>query len=571
MSRINRNARKKISQMERGQVLVVVALAAIGIIAIIGLVMDVGLMFIGNARLRRATDAAALAAALQYRLGTRTDLLADSVTDFLKLNGVTLDSSHPVTVQTCAPDSNPELCYDASQGKIIPRKLVYVKTYATVQLAFLPVIGINHVTITAESTSEAASLDLVLAIDTSESMSYDALKPGATGYNPKIPWELRDPSICNDDQKSIAAINADTTISATDKAAIVADIQSDGMPGECHPFEEVKTAAVQFVDSLYYPYDRVSVLTFDKTAINRLQFDQNCTDPSGCTSDQIKVTIENAIKNLKVYEGDTTVSNPVCPSGQPCRLYCTQANIDAGYCDNQPADAANLLQPTDPGAVYAGHFGCGNGWYYDPNNLQDPSGCTTTNIGDGLQVSGDEYAVLPRQGSLWVVILLTDGSANHGTASTGSSICPPSTWDPYRAPNAPLCRDTSSDSRHCSSIETARCLLKGNGVPVPPALPLQDYPTGVYQAGVLDSTNYDADDYARDMADFVGLDQKALVFTIGLGNQVYSPLSDPAGQRLLVYAAESDTDGQFFYAEHGLQLTDIFKKIGDNIETRLER
>lgn len=42
--------------MERGQVLVLVAGAAIGIIAIIGLSIDVGLMFIGNARLRRAVD-----------------------------------------------------------------------------------------------------------------------------------------------------------------------------------------------------------------------------------------------------------------------------------------------------------------------------------------------------------------------------------------------------------------------------------------------------------------------------------------------------------------------------------
>ena len=54
MSKIIRNTKKRFSRMERGQVLVIVAVAAIGIIAIIGLVMDVGLMFIGNARLRRA-------------------------------------------------------------------------------------------------------------------------------------------------------------------------------------------------------------------------------------------------------------------------------------------------------------------------------------------------------------------------------------------------------------------------------------------------------------------------------------------------------------------------------------
>ncbi len=51
------------------------------------------------------------------------------------------------------------------------------------------------------------------------------------------------------------------------------------MPGECHPFEEVKQAAVDFVDRLYYPYDRVSVVTFDKTATPILQFDQELHGP----------------------------------------------------------------------------------------------------------------------------------------------------------------------------------------------------------------------------------------------------------------------------------------------------
>ena len=103
-------------------------------------------------------------------------------------------------------------------------------------------------------------------------MTFDALKPGDSGYDAKIPWALRDPSVCNDDQKSIDAVQADDSISASDKAAIILNIQTDGMPGECHPFEEVKQAAVDFVDRLYYPYDRVSVVTFDKIATPILEF-----------------------------------------------------------------------------------------------------------------------------------------------------------------------------------------------------------------------------------------------------------------------------------------------------------
>ena len=84
------------ARLEHGQVIIIVALAAIGIIAVVGLVMDVGLMFIGNARLRRATDAAALAAALQYREGVQTTALTKAATEFLTLMG----SSWMPTIQS---------------------------------------------------------------------------------------------------------------------------------------------------------------------------------------------------------------------------------------------------------------------------------------------------------------------------------------------------------------------------------------------------------------------------------------------------------------------------------------
>ena len=88
MPKIIRNVKHKISRMERGQVLVVVALAAIGIIAVIGLSIDVGIVFIGNARLRRAVDAAALSAALQYRQNSNIGQLRAAANEFLILNGI---------------------------------------------------------------------------------------------------------------------------------------------------------------------------------------------------------------------------------------------------------------------------------------------------------------------------------------------------------------------------------------------------------------------------------------------------------------------------------------------------
>jgi hypothetical protein len=584
MPKIIQIIKSKISRKERGQVLVMVAGAAIGIIAIIGLTIDVGLMFIGNARLRRATDAAALAAALQYREGVDPNaLLTDatqSATEFMLLNGVTLDGAHPVIVHTCYDE--PSLCQDAN-GNTISRKLVYVKVTATVQLAFLPVIGINSVPISAEATSETASLDLVLVIDTSESMTFDAKRPVDAGYdvNTSVPWDLRDPSVCNYDDKSIAAIQNDGSLPPGVQANLVNDINTDGIPGECHPFEEVKSAAMNFVNSLYFPYDRVAIVTFDKTSgFNQLgggtehdilHFNEDCNTTLyalPCTAAEIQSTLANAIKNLKVYEGAG-----VCPTGQPCRPYCLPAN--GNYCDSySTTDIANFLDPTtNPLAIYAGGGGtlsnakgyaCGDSWL--PG--QDPSGCSTTDLGDGLLTAGDEFSVSQRQGSLWVVVLLTDGSANSGPVVNNiSTVCPSSEWDISK----PLCRDASSATRHClPGANQARCIAEGNGLPV-----LPDNPSGIHVNGLVgipgQSGTYDADDYARDMADFVGTDNGALIFTIGLGGLVNSPPADPAGARFLQYAAESVGNGLYFDAPGSDQLNDIFKKIGDNIATRLAR
>jgi len=172
-------------------------------------------------------------------------------------------------------------------------------------------------------------------------------------------------------------------------------------------------------------------------------------------------------------------------------------------------------------------------------------------------------------------VLLTDGSANAGTGADGSSICPRSTWNPQVTP---LCRDSSSSTRHCAISDThLRCIQNGNGAPYTfdpndpfdPNLVPGGYP---FVYGSWDLTNYDADDYARDMADFVGIDQNALLFAIGLGNQVNSPSSDPAGERLLRYASKDGIgNGLYFFAPSTIQLTNIFKKIGDNIAVRLAR
>jgi hypothetical protein len=480
---------------ERGQVLVILALLFIGLIAIIGLAVDMGNYYVNYAQLRRAVDAAALNATSQFREGATILSLEKSAQEFLKLNGV----DHPVsvTIVTCANATGRDLVDMGGCGGM-KKKLVLVRASETVPMFFLSVIGFKDVSIEAYSVSEAASVDVVLVIDTSESMT----KGDSTHY---VTGVMSDPKWCNESDPAGA----------------------DGYPGDCHPFQEVKDAAWQFVDlSMYDGYDRVAIVTFDKNAVLQLPLTSN------------KATVKAAIKNLNVYEGgnpansiptlcpytfETAPNIPQVPGGEPCRLQYDSGAYYGFDCLDFPIGAAS-----------------GN-----------PSRCTTTNIGGGLRLAGNEFAGHPpsipmREEALWVVILLTDGAANAGYSGS-TPICPTYTWG-----RNPYCRDTDATAagRHPDTI---------NGNPNP---------------------LYDADDFARDMADFVAqpdpVGQNAVLFSIGLGDLVRNTTygDPPAGESLLTYAAEGanpNNKGEYYFAPTGSQLRAIFVAIANKIATRLTR
>lgn len=488
------------ARFQKGQVLIIVTLAIVGIVAVIGLALDVGITFVQYARLRRAVDAAALAAALQYRIGATSIDLENSADEFLKLNGIN-DSF--ATVTTCT--DNPSLCTNP------PTKIVQVVGHATAQLAFLPVIGISQVPLTAMAQSQAASVDVVLVIDTSESMTFDNKPP--TGMNPPYPpaYKAFDPSYCN--------------------------VVANGAP--CQPFQGLKDAAKLFVSKLFFPYDRVAIVDFNKAATLDLDWSSNAGD------------IDTAIDALQVYQatGD-------CP-GTPCRNYTAGHNDDPLY--------------------YLG-FGCSS--WTAPGD--DPEECTTTNTGGGLKLAGNEFAT-GQQDALWVAILLTDGGANSGGGAIVSPgyACPSSTYWPQ-----PFCRDPNALVRHCEldgTPEQAAHLLRCTtpapagefGDPNRLSL-LGSGNHGIWPGGGLDdAADWDAMDYARDMADFVYIDQQALIFSIGLGNDVtHTPFGTAdAGAQFLKYAARDGepNGGQYYFAPSGADLGAIFQSIADNIATRLNK
>lgn len=503
------------ARKEKGQVLVIVALVLVALIAIVGLAIDLGLMFIGHARLKRAVDAAALAAALQYREGYRPSDLSLSALEMLALNGINDPGAFLEVCDSLLPTYDPGVAMSANPAERVfhnatlctnpRRKLVRVSANGTVRLAFLPVIGFDSVPIRAVATSETASIDLVLVIDTSESMTWGDRNNPVPQYD-----RLRDPTECN------------------------AEDTGDNMPGECHPFEEVKQAAVNFVETaMYFPFDRVAIVTFDKYARTQLSFSH--IDYASMSAAAIRGIVVDTIKNLTVFEAEG-----ICPQGQPCRSY----------------------RDTD-GAFE--RFLCGDGWVFprdptDPITFDDennPGLCMSTNVGDGMLRAGNEFAIPPiRQNALWVVILLGDGAANGGQ-------CPRSTWglQEWQGSNITLfCRDGYADTRHCAdpdAVNKQRCLNGG---------------------GVWDPDNYDADDYARDMVDFVAYSQQAYIYSIGLGESVTDARTGDAdaGEKLLRYAANAG-DGQvgdaglYYEAPTAAELQSIFQRIAENIAIRLSQ
>ena len=225
-----------------------------------------------------------------------------------------------------------------------------------VNFAFLPIIGWDSVTINAEAVAETASVDLVLAIDTSASMAFDLCTDGinndpaddgvvddCVGFPQTIvgSWSEYEPigapgvlDGCNDEHER-----------GFDAGSPFYDPANYNSTDDCHPFEEVRTAAQALIGRMYFPYDRLSIVTFADV---------------GSTS-------------LDLNAG-TTLSSAVSALGS------LRVSADPATCNF----AATL----------------------------DPRGCTNTNTAEGLIAAGNQFGAFTREEAVWIVVLLSDGGAN---------------------------------------------------------------------------------------------------------------------------------------------------------------
>ncbi len=190
------------------------------LLGIVGLAIDLGRIYVAMGSLRRAVDAASLGAASQFREGRGINEMTSMATQIMNMNGINPDT---IIVEDCPHaviPNDPVLC-------VTPRhKYVRVTASDIVPMTFLRVININQITLSSNAISEAASLDVVLVIDISESMAQTA------------DGNQADPSQCNATQS-------------------------------CQPFEKVRSAANTFVDRILDPTlpadqesDRIAIVYF---------------------------------------------------------------------------------------------------------------------------------------------------------------------------------------------------------------------------------------------------------------------------------------------------------------------
>jgi Flp pilus assembly protein TadG len=423
----------------RGQSLVIVAMAFIGLAAMVGLAIDGGILFISQAHLRRAVDAAAVAAATQMRVGQTPENIQTFALQFIKMNGV-----DPNTVQVSLydynngegvnPDGSVKNCHYGGISSIDPdydryqlctnpqRKFIRVAASTVAKFAFMPMMGIVTTTVTADAVSESASVDAVIVVDTSGSMGDFTTDDNDASHKPT---------------QSQASVNDCNAVALHDPKQ---------MNGNCRPLMEAKEAAKILVRNLYPGYDRVAIVSFNfaasivpitdteygtqspsnfsyvRTLANRNPSDANCAtaaarlthecdDNAGTVGVSESTGIYKALDSIKLNYDKQPWLDPVYTGTAAMNSTWTSAAQHRGQWN--PLDyRCNWMtwSGTCPGKP-----GPGNTNY---PNAQDATGAygaystLSTCTGCGIRVAGNILKLNGRPSALWVVVFLSDGAVN---------------------------------------------------------------------------------------------------------------------------------------------------------------
>jgi hypothetical protein len=523
---------------ERGQAMVITAVAFLAMLAFAGLVTDAGSLYLNFTRLKRGLDAAAVAAANEIRdsslpTAQRRALIRESAREMLALNDI--DDIYSLETYLCEDAGKPagfaSVCPAAGE---IKRKLAWIQATQNSPVYFLQLFGVTDVPITTHSIGEAASLDVVIVIDTSESMGSDTdivapFDPAAgwQDYNPDF-----DPSACN-------------------------------TGNSCQPLRSAKDAANAMIDKFFDGYDRIAIVTYDVKA--------TIHDPDLSSSVVLEAdhtAVKAAINAIQLFDG---------PSPADVMVF------------GDPRDGE--INPMDAD---------GDGIYFEDKDMigSTCTGCGMRVAGDILKAQGRVDSVwiivFLSDGATNVSDLPDAGDLNNPVpAGYVNGFCGGSIggrlWT--NEPSTPYswCTDSDPSIRHCGPFHAAfgECptgsIWAGNATP--------PYDTDDYARDMIDRVALVYPEYPADSPEPKAGDEIA-IYAIGLGIALPSQ-----GEMLLRYMANIGDDnfrnpipdilldaytadpcdgvavksscGQYYYAPSGAYLTQIFEKVAGSIFTRI--
>ncbi len=257
---------------QRGQMIVVVAIAMVALISLVGLATDAAMFYLTKENLTKAVDAACLAAA--NKLPDQA-AASNAAYEFMRLHGYNFDPlSNPLTITY--PTYSP------------PRKSIAISASVVGDFYFMRFLGWKNASVSASGEGESAPLDVYLVLDTSSSMTSDTPQPG----NWFTAYPYYNPKACGNTYPKTAsgATNAWNDISCRRKYCNMLHV--------CNPFDTgIKPAAKSFVDKLSSTYDQIGLVTFNKYGQTEIVL----------TSDFNSV--KAAIDNMTTYTGTDLNTN----------------------------------------------------------------------------------------------------------------------------------------------------------------------------------------------------------------------------------------------------------------------
>jgi len=488
------------------------AVAAIGLLAAIGLAIDAGSLYVHYGQLKRAVDAAGITAANEFKSGQALDKLEEAAKEILVMHDIDMtlvdlkvyicdayeaDDDHDLVepylgtsdgtrdryLATVEPTFYAR-CPNTESGLQAARKLIWVEATQKAPLFFLSILGFNDVSLTTHTITEAAPVDLVIVIDISESMARDTFDFVVGDYDP-------------------ANCNASNT---------------------CYPLRDAKDAALVLVDKMHLGYDRVAIVTFDieamtipilnihgvstslsddmdevKNAINAIELHDDApynrlwpkwrpelADPFGAQNFVAYNPVNPEDRDGDGFDADpalpTCADNPGHPKccvldddrwddSQPARF--AEYNYEGG---GFPCDDDNLLDAYDwdLDGVYTGVDDLSSEAFLNGDrsagNLKELSFLSTC-TGCGIREATSVLSNHGRSGAVWIVVFLSDGAVNYSDSppiipnqyTNGFCFGPRLDLNPALSPTMFSyawnihCRDKTPDTRVCIDDDISSC------------------------------------------------------------------------------------------------------------------